>query len=59
MSVDKQTSMRIWIMTMMRSVEFTITFFNDELVTSGAPSAEMVTILFAVTHALASFAFDV
>lgn len=46
-------------MTMMRSVEFTITFFNDELVTSGAPSAEMVTILFAVTHALASFAFDV
>jgi hypothetical protein len=43
----------------MRSVAFIIAFYNDELVTSGAPSAEMAAILFAVTHAFASFAIDV
>lgn len=59
MSVEKQTPKLTCITIMMRSVAFIIAFYNDELVTSGAPSAEMAAILFVVKSAFASFAFNV
>jgi hypothetical protein len=43
----------------MRCETFFSSLYNDELVSSGAPHAEMVAIAFAATHAFVLFVVDV